>query len=87
MMEGREIDLRLGTKGDHPKFRDLAGEYAMEIVRQSVEEVIRGVDSEGEGGGKPHAHQGFKRFGRTQIIEEGCMAYAYHAYPSFTSAN
>jgi hypothetical protein len=36
--------------------------------------------AEGESRRKPHVLQGFKRFRRTQMIEEGSMAFAYHAY-------
>jgi hypothetical protein len=42
--EGRHVDLRIGTKEDHPKFWAVVSDYASEIVTQSEEEVGQGVD-------------------------------------------
>jgi hypothetical protein len=55
------------------------------VAPQSVVEPL--LLAERVSAGKRHIQQGFKRFRRTNIMEEGCMVFAYHASPGFTSAN
>jgi hypothetical protein len=59
MSEGRHVELRMGSKEDHPKFWGAAGAYATEIVykgEEHLEQPFHMILAESERGGKPHAY-------------------------------
>jgi hypothetical protein len=38
------VELKIGSRDDHPKFWEVAGDYAVEIVEKTEKEIQRGVD-------------------------------------------